>query len=57
MSYKGQAAYVFGKRYLTLKRPEEALMFFRTAKECAAGEPYDEVLARLAEVEIQKLEN
>jgi WD40 repeat protein/tetratricopeptide (TPR) repeat protein len=50
---RGPLAYVYGHRYLRLKRPDDALMFFRTArKDAAAGS----VLSRLAQAELDRLE-
>ena len=49
---RGPAAYLFGYRYLRLKRPDDAGMFFRSA---LADAPPGSPLARLASAELDRL--
>jgi hypothetical protein len=49
---RGPLAYVLGHRYLVLKKPARAAVFFNTAREDA---PADSVLRRLAQAEIERM--
>jgi len=51
-SVRAQVAYVFGHRYLTLKRPADAIVLFRTARHDA---PPDSPLSKLAQAELDRL--
>jgi tRNA A-37 threonylcarbamoyl transferase component Bud32/tetratricopeptide (TPR) repeat protein/ribosomal protein S27E len=52
VQFRGPLAYVVGNRYLRLKRPEDARMFFQTARQDAApGSP----LKTLAEEKLKQL--
>jgi hypothetical protein len=49
---RGPAAYVFGHRYLCLKKPKDAEFFFRAALDDASTNP---VLARLVREDLERL--
>jgi hypothetical protein len=55
-SLYGPMSYMFGHRYLTLKRQDDARRFFEAARDDASRPPGHPVVRRLAEGELKKLQ-
>ena len=52
---RGTLAYFFGQRYLKLGKPDGALSFFQGALQDALLEPKDDLLERLARIDLERL--